>query len=936
MSNVAIKLIAVSGVVGLGLLMFLQAQKGMQSGEIEKQLSQLESLNAEDSQPASLGETGDLSDIPEQMEPSTESKNIPFEQVPAELSKLASRIATPLEKKLEKKIETPFSPNTNENRAVPKIKLTAATEESQLEEPKPFAAPEPTVTQTPTAPVKGLDFRTATEPEKDTPTLSENPFSNFDPVEKVEPKKTEPPAVAQTEFKTGPQFGSVPTPDDPARLEGFKKTNVPPRETLPEETAPANPFEAEKSAPSKPAPLPVPDRLAFGEKAPELKKEPAINNDSPALKLETNDSPFEIQEETKPETPTIEENPFLPTPAKPEKKKSVTLPVIETPSKPTESKFNPFSEEPAEKTAPAVEPKPATVAPPSRVIESLPNKGLSFPVESNNPVIQTPPAKAEPKSTPQPFPAEESSDVVVIKKRKTTPSLQEPSLFNLKSEPAESGKTAAEPIELSPSPEPKPLSLVEEKQPQIQASEKLDVQQKVQSPKMTIQKLAPPEAVLGQPFIYHVLVKNTGSTSAQDVVVEDRIPQGAKLTGTIPRAEQIKDRIIWRLGAMDPGAEKKISIRVIPETAGQLGSVATVNFATKVVSETKITAPQISLKTDLPTAVKPGEITTVNYTITNSGSGDAKNVYLRSIIPPQFSHPGGDDIEYSIGVLPAGETKQVLLQLKAIKPGAGKNISSVMGDGNIKVAAETPLKVIGTSEQFLLTRKGPETRYLGQAAVYENVVTNNSEKTIQNISIFESVPPGMKYLSSSANGQYDSKRNVVQWDLAELGSGDRQVFTIKLEPIEVGKMVSTVQIITDNNTQQSANLQSETTILGQPLLKVETSELKGSLAIGEKMTMQMQLINQGSASATNVEFRVKIPKELMFVSAKGPVRYKQVGSYVIFEPAQELLAKQTLNFALTFAAQNKGDARVLVQVQSKQMEKPLSQEEAISVLDQLQ
>ena len=159
---------------------------------------------------------------------------------------------------------------------------------------------------------------------------------------------------------------------------------------------------------------------------------------------------------------------------------------------------------------------------------------------------------------------------------------------------------------------------------------------------------------------------------------------------------------------------------------------------------------------------------------------------------------------------------------------------------------------------------------------------------------------------------------------------------IELEPNEIGKKISTLQVVTDNNTQFSANLQSETVVIGQPLLKVETSELKGPLEVGEKMAMQVQLTNQGSASATNVEFRVKIPKELVFVAAKGPGRYQQAGSYIIFEPAQELAAKQSLNFELTLAARDKGDARVLVQVQSKQMEKPLSREEAIPVLGKLQ
>ena len=923
MSNVAIKLIAITGVVGLGLLMFLQAQKGMQSGEMEKQLSQYESLNADDSQQTSPAVADPLTVVPNQLDRAKETTNIPFNQVPGKLTELATRIAAPI----KKAADTPFTPNRTP--ANPKIRLTAGTKESTSEAPEAFANPELVVKKDLDARVKGLDFRTT--PETKAPSFSGNPFSDS---EITPTANTKFPAIAQTEFKTGPQFGT-PNQSDPDRFVNTPKTTVPPRETIKSKTESENPFASKTTGPPKTELLPEPDQIAFNDGPTQPIRNSQLETNSPAPKIDSTDSPFENQKENSPNTPSIGENPFQTTPEKSDTTNKPALPTPQTPTPVIEEEFNPFKSEPAVKPSSTVE-TPSATAKPLPIITGNNEKYSASPsAEPVKPIANPFPSTNQKKPIQQPLSPDDSADVVVIKKRKADPSPKAPSLFSINGQSDKSGKTTPQPIEISPTPEPKPLSLVEGEEPALKAPVKLALQQNIQSPKMTIQKMAPPEAVLGQPFIYHVLVKNTGTTSAQEVVVEDRIPKGAKLTGTIPRAEQMKDRIIWRLGEMDPGTEKKISIRVIPEESGQIGSVATVNFVTKVASETKITAPQLTLKTDQPSAVNPGEIAVLNFSITNSGTGEAKNVYLRSIIPPQFSHPGGDDLEYSVGVIPAGKTTEVQLQLKAIKPGAGKSISSVTGDGNLKVAKEIPLKVIGTSEQFLLTRKGPKSRHLGQSGSYENVINNNSEKSIQNISVFESVPKGMKFVSASANGQFDTVRNVVQWDIPELASGDRQVLSIELEPIEVGKMVSTVQVVTDNSTKQSANLQSETTVIGQPLLKVETSELKGPLEIGEKMTMQMQLMNQGSASATNVEFRVKIPQELVFLSAKGPVRYQQVGSYIIFAPTQELPAKQALNFEISLSAKNKGDARVLVQVQSKQMEKPLSQEEAISVLDKL-
>lgn len=940
MSNVAIKLVAVTGVIGLGVLMFLQAQKGIQSNSTESQIEHavLEGENA------TVTEEG------------SESGTIPSDQVPAELSKLAARNAQPLPEEEAKQGEPPFAPNSKTLR--PKIKLTAGTSEdavfeAQQEPPSEF---EPDNKAELLTAGKGLDFRET--PKMSAPELSEDPFAATPEPATATPAETKTPETVEVPtFDAGPQFGpamSAPaTETAEAETKPAPKTEVPPRETLVTELDSSNPFEAapvEKKPEMTPVPAtptPEPEPFNLGPEPAPAANEPAAKdlstseNDSPAMKLETESSPFEIKQEPATETPAVDSNPFMTTPAEKEPAPQPAEPV-ETPATPQpEPEFNPFGSNPQMK-APEPQPELKTV-----------NGENSKPEFEIQPVKEPEPAPAEPtfsitpapRATPQPpeptpaAPAmkQEEPEVVVIRKRKTEVPPGEPSLFAPEGKPAETMKSPApQPIEIAPASGAKPLNLVEGSQPQTEEPTKLSVQQKIQSPKMTIQKIAPPEAVLGQPFIYHVLVKNSGTTSAREVVVEDRIPAGAKLTGTIPRAEQINDRIIWRLGAMGPGEEKKISIRVIPEKPGQIGSVATVNFVTEVASETKITSPQLSIKSDQPTAVKPGEVAVVNYTITNSGSGDAKNVYVRSIIPPQFSHPGGDDLEYHVGVIPAGETREVQLQLKAIKPGAGKNVSSVVGDGNLKAETSVPLKVIGNSEQFLITRKGPKNRYLGRAGVYENTIANNTEQPIKNISIFESVPPGMKFVSASGKGQFDTVRRVVQWDIAELAGGMQQVLTIELEPTEVGKKVSTVQVVTGNNSKFSANLQSEVNVIGQPLLKVETSELKGPLEVGEKMSLRVQLINQGSAPANNVEFRVKIPREMVFVAAKGPARYKQAGSFVIFESAQVLGPQKSLDFELTLAARNKGDARVLVTVQSQQMEKPLNQEEAIPILDKLQ
>src|SRR5437667_134463 len=59
---------------------------------------------------------------------------------------------------------------------------------------------------------------------------------------------------------------------------------------------------------------------------------------------------------------------------------------------------------------------------------------------------------------------------------------------------------------------------------------------KAEPPRIEIEKTAPATAVLGRPMIYQIHVRNVGHNAAHQVVVEDVVPEGVKIDGSIPQA----------------------------------------------------------------------------------------------------------------------------------------------------------------------------------------------------------------------------------------------------------------------------------------------------------------------------------------------------------------------------------------------------------------
>ena len=180
-----------------------------------------------------------------------------------------------------------------------------------------------------------------------------------------------------------------------------------------------------------------------------------------------------------------------------------------------------------------------------------------------------------------------------------------------------------------------------------------DVPPGPQRPNLSIEKTAPPNALLGKAMVYSITIKNHGISAAQGVLVEDQIPEGTDLIGTIPQAELYGTRLVWKIGTLRPNEEKKISVKVIPQKEGQIGSVATVSFVAEVAAETRITAPKLSLELTGPKKVKLGQQVMFQFQLRNNGNADATGIVLRNIIPDGLSHPDGNDLEYDVGTLPA-------------------------------------------------------------------------------------------------------------------------------------------------------------------------------------------------------------------------------------------------------------------------------------------
>lgn len=450
-------------------------------------------------------------------------------------------------------------------------------------------------------------------------------------------------------------------------------------------------------------------------------------------------------------------------------------------------------------------------------------------------------------------------------------------------------------------------------------------------PQLQIQKSAPPKAVLGQPFVYHILIRNVGSTDAEQVVVEDRIPKGARLHGTIPRAELTDKKLIWKLGKLAAGDQKKISVKIVPHETGEIGSIATVTSVAEVGAATKVMAPRLELNVDAPGQLVIGESAVFQFRVRNTGSGAATNVYIREIIPQGLRHPAGSDLEYAVGTLKPGDSRKVQLTLQATSTGTVTNRAVATADGGVRTIVESQVEVAAT--QLVLERQGPAKRFVGRPATYENRVTNDSNQAVVNATVVEVIPEGLEFIEATDGGQFDPVKRTVVWQVRQLDPSQSKVFRVRVVPRESGDHTSVVQVFEARGGKTKTT--STTHVSGFTSLGLDVSEVERPVAVGERILMTVRARNRGTATAENVQLKLNVPRELEIQSIRrgdADVEYFVEENVVQMPPVSAIEGRGHVTFEVLLKAKAPADARLLVQVDADQMSRALSREEAILIV----
>ena len=451
---------------------------------------------------------------------------------------------------------------------------------------------------------------------------------------------------------------------------------------------------------------------------------------------------------------------------------------------------------------------------------------------------------------------------------------------------------------------------------------------KGQSTNVSIELIGPPNASSGVPADYELVVRNQGSQAIENVRVEAELPEGTEFISATPTAQIESGTAAWVLERLEPGRDRLIKMQLRPVDEGTFECHALVTCTALCASRTTVTKPLLTVTMSEPPDTPIGQLMPMTLTVSNPGSGPATNVMVRDTVPDGLAHPAGQEIEYEIGTLAAGESRVVQLDLTARAAGSMTNRVEVTGDGGLRATAEAAVRIL--EPKLALKKTGPKRRYLERPATYSLVVSNPGTTTASNIAVVDEVPEGLILVEASDAGQLSRDKRSVHWAIDRLDAGDSRTLNVTLRPVVPGDFCTQAVATADGELRAAA--EACTTVEGISSLFLEVADVADPIEKGAETTYEIRVVNRGSQAATNVVVRALCSSGLKPLKADGPMRYSVRGQEIIFEPLPRLAGRGAdAAYHIQVRGEQAGDLRLRATLQADQLDAPLSKEESTRV-----
>jgi uncharacterized repeat protein (TIGR01451 family) len=291
-------------------------------------------------------------------------------------------------------------------------------------------------------------------------------------------------------------------------------------------------------------------------------------------------------------------------------------------------------------------------------------------------------------------------------------------------------------------------------------------------PELEVVKAGPSEALICQEIPYTYTVRNAGSGSAENVVLEDRLPEGLQTA-------EGRNVVTANIGTLRQGESKNVTARLRAQRTGRFSSRATARMAGDTAQSRAITTivrePVLAIEVEAPEATYVGQALNYRVTVRNTGDAPAEKTVLR------LTGVGGTErlADRDLGTIAPGAAQTVNVSTRAGRDTRASLTAAAEAVCARPVTDEAAVEIRTIPALQLEVVDGEDPVQIGAETTYTVNVRNEGSGPDTNVQLRGTLPAEMEFVSGKGVTRVTAEgRDVTFGPVAELAPGAAATWTI--------------------------------------------------------------------------------------------------------------------------------------------------------------
>lgn len=501
----------------------------------------------------------------------------------------------------------------------------------------------------------------------------------------------------------------------------------------------------------------------------------------------------------------------------------------------------------------------------------------------------------------------------------------------------------------------------------------------------------PEEVLAGQPFQYHLTVRNVSDEAVEGVVIRQRAPADFELIQTSvepmeepedpqemggaqrdrrvqrePTAQQPQpdpqdeptqdepgqdepasargqeqdrgqgrgqDRMIrWRIGALAADQEVSVQITGIAHSKGEHEVCMFVDYDSPVCQTWKVVQPDLRLAIEgAGRAHWLCDGILLTFVLENTGTGTTRPATITADLPEGLTTAEGEHtVTLQVDPLGADETSENEVTLQAARTGTFEIVARA-GSENLEVQARK-FRLHVVEPELDLEVAAPGNVHVGRPATLRATVTNTGRWAARDVVLHVAETENLGGFELVGG---DAEADDGSFALGDLAAGERRVVEIAFRAEEVGKASATVHLEAYCLDEEKARASAHPLAMGVrgvAAVRLEVVDEMDPVPVGSTTTYEVRIKNQGTADGLGLRVVVTLPDTLEFVGADGPTEVRSQDRELRFAPVERLEPGDSVAWEVEARGVKAGDAPMQLKLFSEATGSPVIEEEPTRVV----